>query len=656
MNKLIFNLLVILCFATTTQAQDFPYGKFETEEIHQKNYNNDTSAHAFVINEFGSTRIDVMNDDHIKMAYKYHVKIKILDSKAFDKGTISIPFYFSSETQDEVTDIKGITTYTDDNGSINTMELDKSKIFTVTENKYWKQVKFAMPNIRNGCIIEYSYTKIIPGFYRFPSWDFQDDIPKVKSQYEVHIPAFWVFNAMIRGPLKLTNSKAELERECFSSGGSKCDCSFLTYGMLNIPAFIKEEHMTATKNFLSAVYFNLEEYTNPYTGVKNRVTKEWKDIDYNLKHSDYFGSQIKKDLLKPYIAPIIAGKATVMDKALAIYQYIQKTVKWNDINSRGSDGVRKTLDNHTGDAGDINIALIAALNSAGIKTDAVLLSTRSNGVVNRLYPVENEFNYVVAKTNIDGEDYMLDATDPLLAFGMLPFKCYNDQGRVMSLDKPSYWIDLASKQRRVNTSSLNLTLQANGKLKGTINTFSSGYEGYEKRKDIKKFNSVDEYVENLDEKLGKIKILKSTITNLDSLDKPLGESYEVEIDLYDNLNHSRMAFNPVIIDKLTNNPFKLQERSYPVDLGMPSSSRYILTMNLPEDYVIESSPQNVAISLPNQGGKFLTDVSSDGSRVIYSNVVQFNKSVYATEEYPYLKELYSKIIASEKAEIVFKKK
>ena len=655
MNKFLRNLLVFISFTSLASAQDFPFGKFTIEEVNLKNYKNDTSAHAVVLNEFGSSRIDIAADDHIKIFFKYHTKIKILDTKGFDKGTIAVSFYDSEDTHDEVTDIKGITTYTAENGAIKQADLEPSKIYTTTENKYWKTVKFALPNLRAGCVIEFSYNKQIQGFGRLPSWEFQDDIPKMYSQYEVHIPAFWTFNAMIRGPLKLTKSKADVEKECFSSHGSKCDCSYLIYGMADVPAFIEEDYMTASKNFLSAIYFNLEEWTNPYTGVKNKETKEWKDIDYNLKHSEYFGSQIKKDL-KLYITPVIVGKTTQLDKAEAIYHYIQKTVKWNEINSRGSDGVKKTLEKHTGDVGDINIALVAALNSAGIKTDGVLLSTRGNGLVNRLYPVETEFNYVIAKTTIDNVTYLLDATDPLLAFGMLPVKCLNDQGRAMSLDKPSEWIDLVAKQPETTTSNLNLTLQPNGKLKGTIITYSVGYAAYNKRKEIKKFNTVDEYIENLDEKLLKTKILKSTILNVDSLDNPVSEEYEVEIDVFDNLNHNRMAFNPVLFDRYTNNPFKLQERTYPVDWGVSSNNRYTLVMNLPAGYVIESSPQPAGVALPNNGGKFLTEFAGAGDTFTYSNVIQFSKSVYAPEEYPYLKELYNKIIASEKAEIVIRKK
>ncbi len=89
---------------------------------------------------------------------------------------------------------------------------------------------------------------------------------------------------------------------------------------------------------------------------------------------------------------------------------------------------------------------------------------------------------------------------------------------------------------------------------------------------------------------------------------------------------------------------------------MPSDERYILNMHLPAQYQVENPPQSVAFSLPNQGGKFFTNFDGDSQTFTFSYVTQFNKSVYGTEEYPYLKELYNKIILSEKNEIVFKKK
>jgi hypothetical protein len=199
-------------------------------------------------------------------------------------------------------------------------------------------------------------------------------------------------------------------------------------------------------------------------------------------------------------------------------------------------------------------------------------------------------------------------------------------------------------------------LQDNGKLKGTIIRFSSGYSGYLKRREIKKFNSIDEYVESVGEKLRKTKILKSDIANLDSLDKPLGETYEVEMSLYDDLNHNRFTFSPFILNRTVSNPFKLVERDYPVDWGMPSDDRYVVNIHLPAQYVVEALPQAVSFSMPNQAGKFFTTVEGDNQNFTFAYDTRFNKSIYSPDEYPYLKELYNKIILTEKNEIVFKKK
>ncbi|MCC8427076.1 DUF3857 domain-containing protein [Mucilaginibacter sp. UR6-11] len=660
MKKALLFLLLVSGVFLTVNAQDFKANSTTQEEREMTKYAGDPSAHAVVLNEHGSSKLDIVNDEgeRVRLIYQYHVKIKILDETAFDKGTIEIPLYNNDQTSESISDVTGQTVYKDNNGIYKTEQLEPAKVYEVRENKNRRTTKFAMPGLRKGCIIEYSYIKVTPYFEDFQSWQFQSDIPKIHSQYEAYIPGFWNYNVSLRGALKLTTNKSELEKECFASHGAKSDCSHLTFGIDSIPAFIEEDFMTAPKNFLSAVYFELSDYTDPYTGGHTKIAKQWADVDYQLKHDDNFGGQIKrKDLLKDRILPVIAGLTNDLDKAKAVYTYLQKTIKWNGYYSFTSyTGLRKALDTHSGNVGEVNLSLVSALNAAGLNTEVVLLSTRENGVINKLYPVITEFNYVIAKVNIDGKSYLLDATDPLLAFGMLPLRCLNDQGRVISLTKPSYWTDITTAQNDNRTYLLNLTLQENGKLKGSLVIHSKGYAAYQLRTAIKKFNSVDEYIENLDDKLTKVKILKSNIYNLDSLNLGVSENYEIEMDLYDNLNHSKLSFNPYLFDRIVKNPFKLDERSFPVDWGMPSETRFILNMQLPDGWVIENPPQPVLIGLPDSGGSFVVSCEPGNNSFTFSHVISFKKSIYTSGEYSYLKELYNKIILSEKTEMVFAKK
>ncbi len=657
MKTTLFAIVILFLTGYNASAQDFQFGNITQEETSMKSYSKDPSAHAVVLNEYGNARITMTNEDEIRLVYKYHVKIKIFDAEAFKKGTVEVPLYIGKDRWEKIDDIEGITVSPDASVGVKREELQKSQIFMVDVNKTHQMAKFAMPGLRNGCVIEYRYTITTPYYEDLHDWQFQSDIPKIKSEYEAHIPGFWQYNAVKRGDLELTKNVAEIERDCFETHGAKSDCAHFVYGMNNIPAFVEEDYMTAPRNFISAIYFELFEYSSPYSGVKTNLAKEWKDVDYQLKRDDYFGTQIKKrDQFKDKIAPVIAGKTDELQKAKAVYAFIQKNLKWNGFIAFGSENVRKAFEGHTGTSGDINLALVAALSSAGINTEAVLISTRNHGIVNKLYPVITEFNYVLAKANIGDKSYLLDATDPLLSFGMLPMRCLNDQGRVMSLDKPSYWIDINTPNTQNTTRILDLTLSVEGKLIGKMTTYSRGYSGYQKRQAIKKFNTLDEFVENLDERLSKTKIKKFEISGIDSLDGTLSEAYEVEMDGYEGMNHQKLSFNPFIFNQITTNPFKLNSRSYPVDWGMPSEDRFILNMKLPEGYVIENPPQNMTAALPNQGGMFIVAYSEVGNTFSLSHVTQFKKSIYGHGEYPYLKELYNKIILSEKSEMVFKKK
>jgi len=655
---LLFSILLFL--SVYAIAQDFPYGSITQEEWDMQKYKKDTSAHAVVLQEFGDARINVNNDDNLRLYFTYHVKIKMLDSKGFDKGNIEIPIYSEDNTVFEnVTSIKATTFNRDANGSIQAIDLVPKNTFTEKKDKHWSIVKFAMPALLKGSIIEYTYQLESPYYFEnFRTWQFQDDIPKIYSEYLVHIPGFFAYKASIRGSLKLTKNVGVVERECIDIRGVKNDCSELTYAMSDIPAFVEEEYMTASKNYLSAIYFELEEYVNPYNGTKTKVTKEWTDIDRQLKSSEYFGDQLKKkDFFKDKLKDVTAGKQG-LDNAKAVYTFIKKWYKWNDYVGIYSDGIKDAFNAHTGSVADINISLVAALNQAGINAEAVILSTRSHGNINMLYPGIGDFNYVLAKANIGDKSYLLDATDPMLPFGMLPLKCLNDQGRVFSLDKPSYWVDInkSAIQRENDTYNLDLTLQDDGKIKGILTHFSISYSAYEKRSAIKKFNSINEYVDNMGEHLSRIKILKSDITNLDSLDMPLSEKYDIEIKAYDNMGENQLIFDPYFFNKTTTNPFKAASRDFPVDWGMPSNDICTVILHLPKQFTVEAPPKDAAIGLPNNGGRFITSFENSTDGFTFSYITNFNKSVYDQAEYPYLKEFYNKIIQAELADIILKKK
>ena len=220
MKKTLLLFLVVGLAIITASAQDFGYGAATKKELSMQHYDNDTSAHAVVLNEHGSAKIDVTSDNTIKIIYEHHVKIKIFDAKGFAQGNVVIGLGNNDNDGEFVEAVRGVTTWLDDDGTVKTTNFDPAKVYKAKVNKFFTEAKFAMPAIRNGCIIEYDYITFSPFLGHFPGWNFQWNIPKINSEYDVRQPGFWTYNVSLRGGRKLSKNVSEVIPDCFSARGA----------------------------------------------------------------------------------------------------------------------------------------------------------------------------------------------------------------------------------------------------------------------------------------------------------------------------------------------------------------------------------------------------------------------------------------------------
>ncbi|RNL52404.1 DUF3857 domain-containing protein [Pedobacter jejuensis] len=654
--KKIFLLLPLLFTFLFVSAQNFPFGAITYDDQNFDRNKLDSNANAIVLKEFGTSTIQISDKTSgTELIFEYHVKIKIYNKEGYDQANIVIPTYKNGTREEYINTIKA-STFNYENGHFVESIMDKKSIFTENKGRYTVLTKFTLPNIKDGSIIEYSYRLESPLLFNYKTWAFQSDIPKVYSEYLAFIPAIYNYNVSLRGFIKLSDTKSELSRECMRINGVPIDCSKIWYVMKNVPAFVEEDYMTAASNYKSAIYFELSDWEMP-DGRKQSYTKSWKDVDYELTTDKSIGGQMKrKDIFKDVIPSITKDANDDLSKAKAIFNYIKKQMKWNNgYGISSEDNIKKSLDTHSGTVADINLGLIAALSAANLDAEAVIISTRENGIVNKLYPVISDFNYLIAKVNIADKSYLLDATEPLLPFGLLPLRCINDQGRVLNLKKPSYWMDITAAQKASTSYIVDVQMEVDGKVKGTITTHSFGYAAFNKRQEIKKFSSPDEYVEKLDERLPKLQILNHEIKNIDSVENILTEIYEVEFSKMADASKDEFYFNTFFINPVAKNPFNLNERTYPVDLGSASEERISIRLALPGKYDMVEKSQDLAIGLPNAGGRYLVKTSIEDNVISFNQILQFNKAIYQADEYPYLKEFYSKIIQNQKFDILLKK-
>lgn len=635
------------------QDGDFPFGKVTYQDLEMKVYPKDTSAIAVVLNEFGKAHFD--NGDNYNLMFQYHVRIKILKKEALDYANLEIGLSKSGTSVERLRSIEA-SSFTLDNGSLRETKVEPKAVFTEVVSKNWDLKKIAIPNVRVGSVIEFRYVTESPFSYNFKSWQFQSEIPKVKSEYWALIPANYLYNITLKGYLPLTTNTNKIERQCYSMGANKSDCSLFKYGMKDIPAFVEEEYMTAKSNFLSSINFELAEYRF-FDGRVDKKTKEWRDAEMELKKYENFGLQLKKvdGKVKDDVERLIASETDPLIRAKKIFYYISQNFQWNGRFGMFTDvGVKKAFEGKVGNVADINFMLIGALDVAGIAVDPVILSTRDNGIPVDLHPVISDFNYVIARVVINGKQYLLDATDPFHPFGLIPERCLNGKGRVIA-DKESFWVELTASEKARKISNFTLKIAEDGVLSGAINTTYMGYEAVKQRKQIYRHSEQKGYIDQLTQKLGGLEAQKFEIQNFAEVDKPLVVKLDVTLQAYDEAAEN-FFFSPFLMDKEKENPFKSNERLYPVDFGSPRELTTILNLEFPNHYELVNVPEKVALSLPNSGGRFILDSQLTGNKLTVNNALAINRTVFSSQEYPYLKELYSRIIQAQNEDLIFKKK
>ena len=616
-----------------------------------KAYSADSSAEALVLNEFGYAWINA--NRHI--VFEYHVKIKILKPNGQRKGDFRIALRKFENNEEKWGSLEAVS-FNLVNSSIKESQFNnKNLIFESTDRSY-DYVKFALPDVRVGSVIEIKYSTESPFLFNFHTWEFQDDTPKVISAYWCEIPVKWVYNISLRGFYKLDRNEVTSKVDCYQEPGNpgRAPCILTKYAMKNIPAFKEEKYMTAPSNYISAIYFEIAEYRG-FDGTKIKYSEEWKDVDAKLRQDEKFGYQIKKakNLWDDLVKPLTEKEQNQLNKANLIFDFVKGWYTWNGSYGMYADlEVKKAYEQKRGNDADINFALIGALQAAGLEADPVLVATRDFGLPSKVHPQRSGFNYVIARLKIENQQYLLDATEAFLPFGVLPIRCLNDQGRLISKEE-SGWIDLKPLQKLKNAITMDLKLSDDGSLKGDLRWQHFGYRALEIRKELSK-STLEDYLGRVKKKLSGMEIDEFEILNKDSIAKPLIERMKVQI-ITENANADIFYFNPFIIERYANNPFKSSERFYPVDFGAPTESTYYTTVVLPENWKVDESPPSKSFSLPNGGGRFLMNITTDEKRIVLASTVSLSKPIYTAEEYNVLREFFARVVQTHQSQFVFKK-
>ena len=646
------NLLLILSLHIITlgYAQDFKFGKVSAEELQEQYYPLDSSAHAAMLYRDYNVRFDYIENQGFHQIVQVHERIKIYDKEGFDWATKKIQLYNGSNSKRE--DLAGLKGYTYNlvDGKIVEHKLQKDALFKEEVNEYWNKESFTMPNIKEGCVIEYKY-QIQSPFYSIDDIDLQYTIPIKKLNMQVATPQYFEYS-------RRTNPRAAFYPDIKDSRRNKV-MPFQYYEnvinseLTDVPALKPEPMVDNLNNYRAYVMMELSMVKIPNQPTEP-ITSSWEKVTKTIYESSSFGGQISKSgYYEDDLTAAIDGATKQSEKVFRIYNLVKSKVKWNGFNSINvNQGVRSAYKEGTGNTAEINLMLLSMLRSAGIKAYPVLVSTKSNGIP--LFPTIKGFNYVVVLA--EGADFkvLLDATDPYGSINTLPLRAINWQGRMISENGDSDWVSLQPQKESVDFKYLHAEIDENWVVHGSVRRQMTEYTALQHRNECAELTE-DEYVKRIEKDKGELFVKDLKLENLKNPYEPVSVTYNYDAeDMMEEIG-DKIYFSPLLGFAKNENPFVEDSRFFPIDLVYPIKEKYVINIKIPDGYEVESLPKNEKHVLDESSAIFTYIAGLNGNLIQLSLDLDINKTFILPNEYSHLKNFFGLMTKKSEEQIVLKK-
>lgn len=668
--RLLIILTLVLPLLGRAQKPPIKFGDVPIEDLQMQVYPKDSSAAAVVLADYGESIINYDQNDGFILNFERIRRIKIFKKEGFDWADFSFSLYHSGSDEEKLLSLKAVT-YNLENGKIVETKVGKDAIFKEKYDANNDLMKITFPNVKEGSIIEVAYKITSDFLFNFQDWDFQTTIPTVMSEYRAKIPEYFNYDKYMQGYVSLdVNEKTQApatitittkEREGFSTAATTFSTDKINYMEQrfrwvanHVPAFKAEPFITTPRDYISRINFELAYTQYPGQPIK-RYMGSWEDINKQYSESSDFGQEVSGNgFLTKTVSELTTGMTTPEEKISALVSYVKQQVEWDGTYRRFvTKPIKKTLEDRKGSSADLNLLLASLINKAAIKVFPVLLSTRDHGFVREETPISSQFNYVICLVQIGEKNILLDATERLLPVGMLPERCLNGKGFLVS-SEGYRWVNLQPTNRSKTVVNADFSMNESGDLTGKMQFDRGGYDGLISRKGYLSKKEEEYIKEFVGSKPWEVTRYEST--NIKNAHEPLKEVFELNISQPATVAGNIMYLNPLLLYRMDENPFKLEKREYPVDFSSPFERMYLCRITIPEGFQVDELPTPKVLALPGNAARYTYSVTQSGRIINVVSNFQVNRSVFSQTEYPDLREFYNQVVAKQAEQIVLKGK
>lgn len=624
-------LFFLLLSGLKAQVPSHKFGEISDWEWAMTQCDFDTAASAVMLLDLGTANF-VNQSVHLH----YHQRIKILDQNGYDAANIQLSYY-REDNSEHITDIKAFTYIKNKDGSVTKIKVED--VFKEELNEYWAWKKFTFPSLQPGVIIEYSYTLVTDRVRTLKPWYFQGKYPVIHSEFNIGNMRSYSYNVVGSG-------------EEFSKKYHGDSTIRNTWILERLPGYDLEEFVISPKDFVSRLRFQLLTYSQ--RSHNGNLQRDWQELSTFLLKK--YKELIRKGGKNEAITQLISQEDSPNVKIKKIYEYLQKNYAWDGSNLLAPEPkVKKFLKEKVGSAADLNIYMLGMLRKAGVEAYPMLISTREHGKPILNFPLLRQFNKVVCAAVIGQDSLLLDLghDDLYLPYNRPPIEDLNFYGFLLAEDNP-HWQKIPPSLDNKVTKLITLNIN-----KG-IGRYKGRYTGY-LAEEARSMLSEDEPIlaaSHIEGLVGQeVDIMEDEIKTKN--EKELERAFEVDIPLelgeYDD--DELLYFIPMSWTEYGQNPFRAKKRVLPIEFYYGKTIRHIINITPPDGYEVESLPESLALTLPQDAGNFVYSAKKDFQGGVLINFSFQIKIVFLNPiAYPYLREIYAQMSEKLGEAVIFKRK
>src|SRR3569833_1005596 len=638
MMKKLVSLMLIFGAALAVKAQNTvvpgiePYGKVSQADLDLKQCDFEKDANAEILFDYGAM------DGKAGLPMGHHTRMKIFNDYGKGYGSVQLEYY-SYMGEIGIADVKG-ETINYENGKMEVTPLDKKDIFNIKIDKWHSALKFAMPNVKAGSIIEFTYRQLIPAM-----WHFQNYLPTRYSEYEINITGNPNFKTI-----------PHVKQSYVISKGETID-PYQVRAMATL-------HSIPNEPFIGSRVDNLQRVE--FVGINTRVST-WPKIGELMMKANDFGYDLDRNLSGE--SAIIAKAKTLKsadEKIAFIFDTVKNRMKWDgNMNFYTIAGTVKAWDQKTGNSTEINMMVYHLLKKAGIKSSPIVVSSKANGKINPANPSIFAFNSTAIIVPVDTvKNYVLDATNKYALYNTMPenflssFGFSIDPHNAQSINysdilKAYNVLFISDDEPAMQSVFMNAEIKPDGKMEGYAEITSSKYNKahalqlYETKGAEKYLDTFKNFDNNLN-----ISSYKRENAEVDS--QPLVQKVDFSLTLAGS-DANYIYVNTPMFNLFSKNPFLGEERYSDVDFGYLNNYSIYGVYKLPAGFKTDALPKTLTIVAPDKSIIFKRTVAEDNGTLMMKYVIIRNKSIYFKEDYPDLREFYKKMYEMLNEQVVLKK-